>query len=74
MMRLVAAFTVLTVAGILAYFRATQPDATIHFYIAIALGAGLSILLAGALMSLMFLSNGTGHDDSVANPFDDRAD
>ena len=31
--------------------------------IATALGAGLSVLLAGALMSLVFLSSGSGHDD-----------
>ena len=38
----------------------------IHMLIATALGAGLSVLLAGALMSLIFLSSASGHDDSAA--------
>ena len=40
----------------------------VHMLIATALGAGLSVLLAGALMSLVFLSSSTGHDDE-ANRF-----
>ena len=42
----------------------------IHMLIATALGAGLSVLLAGALMSLVFLSSSTGHDDE-ANRFEE---
>ncbi len=41
----------------------------IHMMIATALGVGLSILMAAALMGLIFLSSGTGHDEAV-----DRAD
>ena len=40
----------------------------IHMLIAVALGAGLSVLLAGALMSLVFLSANSGHDEA-ANSF-----
>jgi len=42
----------------------------VHMLIAIALGAGLSVLLAGALMSLVFLSAHSGHDE-VANRFEE---
>jgi len=35
----------------------------VHMLIATALGAGLSVLLAGALMSLAFLSARGGHDE-----------
>jgi hypothetical protein len=42
----------------------------IHMLIATALGAGLSVLLAGALMSLVFLSANSGHDDE-ANRFEE---
>lgn len=50
-----------------------QNDAvSIHFYIAVALGVGFSMLLASALMGLIFLSNGTGHDDSVDNELPDN--
>ena len=38
---------------------------SIHFYIAAALGIGLMVMLTGALMSLLFLSSGTGHDEAV---------
>jgi hypothetical protein len=40
---------------------------SVHFYIAVALGIGFSMLLMSALMGLVFLSNGTGHDESVDN-------
>jgi hypothetical protein len=42
----------------------------LHMLIAIALGAGLSVLLAGALMSLAFLSANSGHDEA-ANRFEE---
>ncbi|MDC0887270.1 hypothetical protein OAS19_05720 [Altererythrobacter sp.] len=38
-----------------------------HFFIATALGIGFSMMLMSALMGLVFLSNGTGHDESVDN-------
>ena len=47
--------------------------AHIHMLIATALGAGLSVLLAGALMSLAFLSSSSGHDDE-ANRFEEEQD
>lgn len=37
----------------------------IHVAIATALGVGLSILMAAALMGLVFLSSGSGHDEMV---------
>ena len=43
----------------------------IHMMIATALGAGLSVLLAGALMSFAFLSASSGHDDE-ANRFEEE--
>jgi hypothetical protein len=44
----------------------------IHMLIATALGAGLSVLLAGALMSLVFLSSSSGHDDEASRFEEDR--
>lgn len=46
---------------------------SVHFYIALALGFGFTIMLTGALMGLIFLSSGTGHDESVEDPLDDRS-
>ena len=37
----------------------------IHVAIASGLGVGLSILMAAALMGLVFLSSGSGHDEMV---------
>ena len=37
----------------------------VHMGIATAIGVGLTIFLTAALMGLMFLSSGSGHDDSV---------
>jgi hypothetical protein len=45
----------------------------IHLMIATALGAGLSVLLAGALMSLVFLSAHGGYD-RAANRFEEEED
>jgi hypothetical protein len=36
-----------------------------------ALGVFCSVLLAAALMGLVFLSAGSGHDDVIINPVDD---
>lgn len=46
-------------------------DVSPHFFIATALGIGFSMLLMSALMGLVFLSSGTGHDESVDNSLDD---
>lgn len=35
---------------------------SIHFFVATALGVGFAMMLVAALMGLVFLSNGTGHD------------
>ena len=51
--------------AVLVWFYANYGLVSIHFYIAAALGIGLMVLLTGALMSLVFLSSGTGHDESV---------
>ena len=45
----------------------------IHMLIATALGAGLTVLLATALMSLAFLSSSSGHDRE-ASRFEERRD
>ena len=37
----------------------------LHRYIAVALAAGFIVLLTGALMGLVFLSSGAGHDEAV---------
>lgn len=69
-MRLMSAVTAVVVVAALAYLWFTVGDVPIHFYIAAALGIGFSMLLMSALMGLIFMSNGTGHDDSVGEAGD----
>src|SRR5688572_18156724 len=47
---------------------------SIHFYIATALGIGFAMLLMSALMGLVFLSSGTGHDQSIVDPLADEVE
>ena len=69
LMALMAGVTALTVAAAFAWFAGSGVELSIHFYIAVALGIGVMMLLTGALMGLVFLSHGTGHDDAVAEEF-----
>lgn len=71
-MRWMMAFTVGLVAlALLALYR-SNGMVSIHFYIATALGIGFTMLLASALMGLVFLSSGTGHDESIVDPLEDE--
>lgn len=65
LMALMAAVTALTVAAAFAWFANSGEPVSVHFYIALGLGIGAMMLLTGALMGLVFLSNGTGHDAAV---------
>ncbi|MGI4880498.1 MAG: hypothetical protein ACRYG4_23775 [Janthinobacterium lividum] len=40
----------------------------LHFMIAMGLGITVSLLLAGVLMGLVFVSANSGHDDAVIDP------
>ena len=37
-------------------------------------GVGLSVMLGAALMGLVFLSSGSGHDEAIEDPFEDDPD
>lgn len=47
-------------------------DLSIHMIIATAAGVGLSVLLGAALMGLVFLSSGSGHDEKTIDPLSDN--
>ncbi|MEM9085004.1 MAG: hypothetical protein AAGB23_03670 [Pseudomonadota bacterium] len=66
-MRVLAMVTVGSTAALVAVLWVLFPDASIHFFVAVALGAAFTMGLTGALMGLVFLSNGTGHDEAVDN-------
>ena len=46
-------------------YKYGHEEISIHYYIASALGIGFTMLLTSALMGLVFLSSGTGHDESI---------
>ena len=67
LMRWMFGVTVLVVLGFLAMLYTRDEPVSIHFYIATALGVGFATMLMSVLMGLVFLSSGTGHDESVAD-------
>ena len=71
-MRLLLAVTIGTVLIAVGLLYAYNGAISVHFYIAVALGISLTMLLGGGLMGLAFLSNGTGHDESVDNRLPSR--
>lgn len=67
LMRIMVLVTFVVVALVLVYLYATDSALSIHFYIATGLGVGVAMMLTAALMGLVFLSSGTGHDESVTD-------
>jgi uncharacterized membrane protein len=65
-MKWMALFSIVVAAIAVLLVARGDKGVHIHMLIATALGAGLSVLLAGALMSLVFLSNDTGHDEEAS--------
>lgn len=71
-MRFMMLLTVAIVAISLALlYKFGNDEVSIHYYIAAALGIGFTMLMASALMGLMFLSSGTGHDEAIEDPLAD---
>jgi hypothetical protein len=74
LMRWMFAFTILVTAAVLGLFYYQFGMISIHFYIATAGGIAAMLLLATALMGLVFLSSGSGHDEAIDDPFENEAD
>ncbi|MGV3511056.1 MAG: hypothetical protein ACO1OX_03535 [Novosphingobium sp.] len=71
-MRWMALFST-AVVGVVLYVLYLQIGfVSIHLYIASALGVWLTIMLMAALMGLVFLSSGTGHDESIEDRLEDE--
>ena len=66
-----ALLTLLVIAIALAVLYAAGALVSIHFVIATVLGIGVTMMLMAALMGLVFLSSGTGHDESIADPLNE---
>ena len=64
--RLLALLSIVIAA--LAVYLVARGDPTIHVHmlIATALGIGLTVLVGTGLMTLVFVSNSSGHDEAAA--------
>ena len=62
------AIAVIAIGGALWSLRRDGVVLHWQFMLAIGLGIGVSLLLAGALMGLVFVSAASGHDESVLDP------
>lgn len=60
------------VAATLFYLLGRGAGVSLQMAIAAAAGVFLTVMVAAALMSLVFLSAGTGHDEDADDPFDER--
>lgn len=58
--------TVVVIAALTAIYLSVGM-VSVHFFIATALGITFAMVLMSALMGLVFLSSGTGHDESVTD-------
>lgn len=61
----------LAVVAALVFLRATVGEIPLSMMLATIGGVGFSVLLGAALMGLVFLSSGTGHDETIEDPFED---
>ncbi len=73
-MRAAAAFSIVIAALAVALVMRGQDEVHIHMLIATALGVALTVLLGTALMTLIFLSNSSGHDAEAGAPPSERGD
>ena len=67
LMRMMGLVTLAVIVLVLGYLYVTDAALSIHVSIATALGVGATMMLTAALMGLVFLSSGTGHDESVTD-------
>ncbi|MXO65636.1 hypothetical protein GRI91_07705 [Altererythrobacter endophyticus] len=72
LMKFMVGVTVLTVIIALSAIYAKTGMVSIHFFIATGLGIFAAMVLMSALMGLVFLSSGTGHDEAIHDPAEDK--
>ena len=71
LLRGMALFTLVLIVAVIGVLYALGALVSIHVAIASALGVGITVMLMSALMGLVFLSSGTGHDESIADPLNE---
>ena len=72
--RLLALFSIAIAA--IAVFLVARGDPTVHIHmlVATALGIGLTVLLGTGLMTLVFLSSSSGHDEEATTRTGEKKD
>ena len=74
MMKWMALAAVVAVLLALIWLKSFGEPVPIHMMIATILGVGLSVLVGTGLMTLVFLSNSSGHDDAATPHIHDESD
>lgn len=74
LMRWMVGFTIVVTIAVLGMFYWQNGMVSIHFYIATGGAIIFMMLLTCALMGLVFLSSGSGHDEAIEDPFSDEVD
>lgn len=59
--------SLVAVIGAIAYLKLQGGPFPLQMLIATVAGVGFSVILAAALMGLVFLSSGSGHDEDAAD-------
>lgn len=72
LMRWMLGAAIVAVATALVYLKSGGGPLPVHMVIATIAGVGFSVLLAAALMGLVFLSSASGHDQDAADSTGDR--
>lgn len=73
LMKWMFGLTSVTVVAALVFLYLRNGMVSIHLYIATALGVTAAMMLMAALMGLVFLSSGTGHDEAIDDRLGDDA-
>lgn len=74
LMRLMGGITAAMIVVACALLYRSFGLVSVHLYIAAVLGIALTMMLGAGLMGLVFLSSGTGHDESIIDPLADDQD
>ena len=70
--RLLALLSIVVAAIAVIFVASGEEGVRVHMLVATALGAGLTVLLGTALMTLTFLSSSSGHDDQATSRLRDE--
>ena len=66
-LRLLALLSIIIAAAAVLLVMRGEDRPHVHMMIATALGVGLTVLLGTGLMTLVFLSSSSGHDEQAAH-------